>query len=157
MPHVDTNTGKVPLKASLSTRFTCTNIAPSAVPRKPGRGTPLAMFKLLWHGGVVSLLLKHANTRLQLLDAPLLPEAELWIWQALTLTMGVARQPTLASYWSTYHFGEPTPVAARLAFTCSGSLRARCRRLPNVCLQRPLILLSSGSWEGRAMKLSSVV
>ena len=104
LPEVDDSVGRVPACDTVSTRFLVQHI-PHDLPTSPGRGSALTMFRAIWDADVVNMMLTFTNERLRRRRADELSEAELWRWLALTLTMGVAKQPTLESYWSTTHFG----------------------------------------------------
>ena len=115
VPRVDNHTGKVPLKSTPRTRFHCKSL-PAVLAAEPGPGTPLAMFRLLWSDRVLQLIIENTNARMSdLAGVNLLTKSDLLIWIALTMAMGVCVQPTLASYWSTEHFGKPRTCVIHLA------------------------------------------
>lgn len=101
----DSSVGRIPLTASMGTRFLVQHV-PAHLPRVPQPGSPLAFFRLYWDAKVVSMILLHTNSRLRRRGTDELTERELWVWLALTLVMGVCKQPTIESYWSTMHYGR---------------------------------------------------
>ncbi len=114
---VDNERGRLPTAPRPETRFRTANINPTSVPPAPGPESGLAFLRLLWDDDICALAVKWTNVRLAALRAaahhkPLTVE-ELWLWQAVTATMGICKLPTIESYWSKVHYGEAERWEAR--------------------------------------------
>jgi hypothetical protein len=102
----DDTKGRIPRRDEPNHRFRTANVPPDFP--EDGAASGLAAFRLFWDTELVALLLKETNARLRA-EAPTAPpvtEQEFWRWLALVITMGISKQPTTASYWSTAHFGS---------------------------------------------------
>jgi hypothetical protein len=94
-------------------RFKTRNLNKADMPRVM-EGSEFAIFRKLWDEDIMNLAVTNTNLRLAKLRAkdpkPVsyhqdVTEQELWLWQGLTMVMGICRLPSVELYWSKEHFG----------------------------------------------------
>ena len=91
--------------------------------------TPLAAWRHFFDDALLTRIHRCTNARM-LATSPtsaLLQMSEMYTYFALTIAMGLKRQPTVASYWDTQHFGM---FQAFYSYCCAGvRQRYRCTQL----------------------------
>ena len=109
----DSNEGRLPKRDKPSHRFKTRNLNKTTMP-KVMEGSEFAVFRKLWDEDIMNLAVTNTNLRLAKLRAkdpkPVkhhvdITERELWLWQGLTMVMGICRLPSVELYWSKKHFG----------------------------------------------------
>ncbi len=110
----DPTVGRLPKRDKPAHRFKTRNLDAASMPQLM-EGSEFAIFRKLWSPEIVAMCVKHTNLRLAKLRAkdakPVsyhqdITEKELWLWQGLTMVMGICRLPSVELYWSKQHYGE---------------------------------------------------
>ena len=109
----DKTEGRLPKRDKPKHRFKTRNLNKADMPRVM-EGSEFAIFRKLWDEDIMNLAVTNTNLRLAKLRAkdpkPVsyhqdVTEQELWLWQGLTMVMGICRLPSVELYWSKEHFG----------------------------------------------------
>ena len=161
----DPTVGRLPKRDKPAHRFKTRNLDAASMPHLM-EGSEFAMFRKLWSPEIVAMCVKHTNLRLAKLRAkdvkPVsyhqdITDKELWLWQGLTMVMGICRLPSVELYWSKQHYGEwEFFVAGRSYPTQTLCSHSSPRHVPSLCPSpfQQLHFSTSRRWACRATATS---